>query len=60
MLMLRKWPNLLLKSCRIHTARFLKYVWPFFKIIHERVNIYNLIQKIKGLSFLFAFDSVIY
>ena len=22
----------------VHTARFLKYVWPFYNIMHERVN----------------------
>ena len=24
--------------CDVHTARFLKYVWPFYNIIHERVK----------------------
>ena len=33
-----KWPNILLKSCAVHTERFLKYVWPFYNIIHERVK----------------------
>ena len=33
-----KWPNILLKFCGVHTARFLKYVWPFYNIMHERVN----------------------
>ena len=33
-----KWPNILLKSCSVHTARFVKYVWPFYNIMHERVN----------------------
>ena len=33
-----KWPNILLKSCGVHTARFSKYVWPFYNIMHERVN----------------------
>ena len=27
-----KWPN------GVNTARFLKYVWPFYSIIHERVK----------------------
>ena len=31
-------PNILQKSCGVATARFLKYVWSFFNIIHERVN----------------------
>ena len=33
-----KWPNIL---CGVHTARFLKYVWPFYNIMHERVKWYN-------------------
>ena len=33
-----KWPNMLLKSCGVHTARFLKCVWPFYNIMHERVK----------------------
>ena len=34
-----RWPNILKKSCDAKTARFLKYVWPFFDIMHERVKI---------------------
>ena len=26
------------KSCGVNTARFLKYVWQFYNIMHERVN----------------------
>ena len=33
-----KWPSILQKSCGVHTARFLKYVWPFYNIMHERVK----------------------
>ena len=33
-----KWLNILQKSCGIHTARFLKYVWTFFDIMNGRVN----------------------
>ena len=33
-----KWPNILQKSCGVNTARFLKYVRPFYNIMHERVN----------------------
>ena len=33
-----KWPNILLKSCGAHTVRLLKYVWPFYNIMHEKVN----------------------
>ena len=34
------WPNTLLKSYGVHTAKFLKYVWPFFNIAHEMVKSY--------------------
>ena len=34
-----KWPNILLKSCGVNTAKFLKYVLPFFNIRNERVKI---------------------
>ena len=33
-----KWPDILQKSCVVNTARFLKYVWPFYNIMHEKVN----------------------
>ena len=36
-----KWSNILLKSCGVNTARFVKYVWPFFKIIYEKNNSSN-------------------
>ena len=26
------------KSCSVNISRFLKYVWPFFNIMQERVN----------------------
>ena len=28
------WPN----SCGVNTARFVKYVWPIYNIMHEKVN----------------------
>ena len=34
-----KWPNILQKSCGANNARFLKYVWPFYNIMHERVKL---------------------
>ena len=37
-----KWPKILQKSCGVHTARFLNYVWPFYNIMHERVNKFNV------------------
>ena len=36
-----KWSKMLLKSCGVNTARFLKYVWPFYNM-HERVNMSSL------------------
>ena len=35
-----------LKSCGVNTARFLKYVWPFYNIMHERVKKSELKQKL--------------
>ena len=35
-----KWPNILLKYCGVHTARFFKCVWPFYNML-ERVNCLN-------------------
>ena len=32
-----KWPNILLKSYGVNTARFLKYIWLFY-IMDERVK----------------------
>ena len=32
-----KWPNIPLKSCGVNAARFLKYVWSFYNIMHEKV-----------------------
>ena len=37
-----KWPDILLKSCGVHTARFLKYVWLFYNIMDERVKSLSL------------------
>ena len=40
-----KWLNIFLKSCGVNTARFLKYVWPFYNIMPEKFNfIVNRIQ----------------
>ena len=36
---LAKWPNILLKSCGVNTPRFLKYVWEFYNIMHQRDKI---------------------
>ena len=38
-----KWPNIILKSCGVNTARFLKCVWPFYNM-HERAK--NRFKKI--------------
>ena len=34
---IKKWPNILLKSCGVDTAIFLKYIWPFFNIMHKKI-----------------------
>ena len=26
-----KWPNILEKSCGVHTSKSFKYIWPFFQ-----------------------------
>ena len=41
-----KWSDILWKSCGVHTARFLKYVWLFYNIIHERVNNVSFVNNI--------------
>ena len=28
---------------KFHTARFLKYVWPFYNIMHERVKLLRIL-----------------
>ena len=33
-----KWPNIILKSCGVNNAKILRYVWPFFNIMHEKVK----------------------
>ena len=33
-----KQSNILYKSGDVNTERFLKYVWPFFNIMYEKVN----------------------
>ena len=65
------WPNILLKSCGVNTARFLKCVWPFCNIMHQRVNmkagwIQNLLfaifffREIKHLQFNLVFNLILY
>ena len=39
-----KWPNILSKSWGVNTARFLKYVWPFYNM-HERVKVVDLLDE---------------
>ena len=33
-----KWPKIIKKSCGAHSARLLRYVWPFFNVMHEKIN----------------------
>ena len=35
---IEKWPNIILKSCGIDTAKLFKHVWPFFNIMHQKVK----------------------
>ena len=36
-----KWPDIHQKSWGVYTARFLKYVCPFFNIMHKRVEMHQ-------------------
>ena len=42
----------------MNTARFLKYVWPFYNIMHERVNKFKLeiMNKNDGCSSLLGME----
>ena len=40
-----KWSDILLESCGVNSVRILKYVWPFFIIMHEMGNYNNRKQK---------------
>ena len=33
-----EWPNIILKSCDVNTAKFLKYVRPFLNVMHETIK----------------------
>ena len=33
-----KWPKIIKKSCGAHSARLSRYVWPFFNVMHEKIN----------------------
>ena len=49
-----KWPNVLKTSCGVNTTGFLKYVWTFYNIMHERVKMH--VVRFNGLSFLKVFS----
>ena len=38
---------------RVNTVRFLKYIWPFFNIMHERVNTF-----VNGNYIHFSFGNI--
>lgn len=40
-----KWSDILLESCGVNSVRILKYVWPFFIIMHEMGNYNNRKRK---------------
>ena len=46
-----KWPNIFLKSCCVYTARFLKYVCPFYNVIRESKNILDEMVERKVVDF---------
>ena len=48
-----KWPNILLKPYGMNTARFLKYVWLFFNIMHESVKKQNF-NRLKFLNSVYT------
>ena len=67
------WPNILLKSCGVNTARFFKYVWSLFNIMKQRVNVHYKSVKVSferipifakfpnlyaGLGYEFASDKI--
>ena len=39
------------KSCGVYTARFLKYVWPFYNTMHERVKHKKLYETLLSFSY---------
>ena len=41
-----KWLKILLKYCDVNIARFFKYVWPFFNVMHEGVKQRNSFIKL--------------
>ena len=47
-----KWPNILKKSSGVKTARFLKYNWPFFSNMYERVNLVVPIINVMKVSII--------
>ena len=46
-----KWQIILQKYCGVKTARFLKYVWPIYNIMDERIKVWQkLCNYDNGLS----------
>ena len=46
-----KWPNIFLKSYSLTTARFFKYVWPFFNLCMKGLHLkFQEIQKTLKLN----------
>ena len=45
-----KWPNILLKSCSVNTARFSKF-GHFFNIRHERVKLALKLKFFKTMQY---------
>ena len=55
-----KWPNIFQKSCGVNTARFLKYVWPFYNILHKRVKSFGKNEKQKKRLLVFGWSKIQY
>ena len=55
---IEKRPSILQKSCGVNAAKFLKYVWPFFNIILERVQLTDIVSLHKKWNFTLRISSV--
>ena len=51
-IMLKKWPNILHKSCGVYTVRFIKYVWPIFNVISGKANCFLFVETETAFVYL--------
>ena len=47
-----KWRKILLKFYGVKTERFLKYIWPFLKILNEKVKMFKFLRRSSVLDFM--------